>query len=97
MSKCHIKKANHSEKLKKDIKNRLNRIEGQVRGINNMVSEDIYCDDVLSQISSVKSALNGVGKLLLEAHIKSCVVEQINDGKLEVIDELMETIRKMMK
>ncbi|BDU50502.1 metal-sensitive transcriptional regulator [Haliovirga abyssi] len=91
------KVAHHSEEDKKNLSNRLNRIEGQIRGINKMVQNDVYCDNILNQITSVQSALNGVSKILLEAHIKSCVVEQIQNGELEVIDELMNTIRKMMK
>jgi CsoR family transcriptional regulator, copper-sensing transcriptional repressor len=94
---CSEKTAHHSEETKKELVNRLNRIEGQIRGITRMISEDIYCDDVLNQITSVTSALNGVKKLLLEAHIKSCVVEQIQKGKIEVVEELMKTIEKMIK
>lgn len=94
---CDIKEAHHSENIKKDLSNRLKKIEGQIRGINKMIEENIYCDDVLNQITSVKSALNGVSKMLLEAHIKSCVVEQIKNGEDEVVEELMETIKKMLK
>ena len=89
--------AHHSEKVKANITGRLNRIEGQVRGIARMVEEDVYCDDVLNQITSVYAALNGVRKQLLEAHIKSCVVEQIQDGQYEVVDELMDTISRMTR
>ena len=77
--------------------NRLKRIEGQVRGITRMIEEDVYCDDVLNQISSIGAALYGVRRILLEAHIRSCVVEQIKEGQLSVIDELMITIGKMTK
>ncbi|HEY1405344.1 MAG TPA: metal-sensitive transcriptional regulator [Spirochaetota bacterium] len=94
---CDPRKAHHSEKLKNDIVNRLNRIEGQIRGVRRMIDEDIYCDDVLSQIASVQAALGGVGMLLLENHIKSCVVDQIVDGKKEVVNELMQTIKRMKK
>ena len=94
---CNPRTAHHSEKLKKDITTRLNRIEGQIKGVRTMIEQDIYCDDVLNQITSVQAALGGVGMLLLENHIKSCVVEQINEGKTEVIDELMATIRKMKR
>jgi CsoR family transcriptional regulator, copper-sensing transcriptional repressor len=94
---CGMRDAHHSEQTKKDLVTRLNRIEGQIRGISRMISEDVYCDDVLNQITSINSALNGVKKLLLEAHIKSCVTEQIQEGKLEVIDELMKTIERMIK
>ncbi|NMH73411.1 metal-sensing transcriptional repressor [Bacillus sp. RO2] len=76
---------------------RLNRIEGQVRGVKRLVEEDTYCDDVLTQISAVQSALNGLGKMLLEGHMKSCIVERIQDGDTEVIDELLVTVKRLMK
>lgn len=91
------RKSHHSEKTKNSLINRLNRIEGQVRGIKGLIEKDTYCDDVLNQIASVQSALNGVGKLLLEHHMKSCVIERIQDGDKEVIDELLITVNKLMK
>lgn len=91
------RQSHHSEKTKNNLINRLNRIEGQVRGLKGLIEKDTYCDDVLNQISSVQSALNGVGKLLLEHHMKSCVIERIQDGENEVIDELLVTINKLMK
>ena len=94
---CHGKKAHHPDKIKEQLSSRLNRIEGQVRGINKMVQSDVYCDDVLHQILSVEAALTGVKKMLLEAHMKSCIVEQIEKGDATVIDELMTTIGKMIK
>ena len=94
---CHERKAEHPDKIKKDLTGRLNKIEGQIRGITRMVEENVYCDDVLHQIFSVESALSGVKKNLLEAHVKSCVLDQIKKGDDKVIDELMNTIRKMMK
>jgi DNA-binding FrmR family transcriptional regulator len=94
---CHIGNAHHSEKIKKSLVNRLNRIEGQVRGISKMITEDIYCDDVLNQVASVEAALKGVKKSLLEAHLKSCVIEQIENKEYEVIDELLTTIGRMIK
>ncbi len=94
---CCQKNAHHSEELKRKLRGRLNRIEGQVRAIQRMIDEDVYCDDVLNQISSAKSALNGVGKTLLEAHMKSCVVEQIKEGREEVLDELLYTVNKLLK
>ena len=94
---CTNRKAHHNEIFKKKLKNRLNRIEGQVRGVNKMIEEDIYCDDILTQISSIRSALNGTAALLLEAHMKSCVIDQLSEGKIEVIDELLITVKKMMK
>ncbi len=94
---CEIRHAHHSVELKRDFTNRLHRIEGQIRGINRMIGEDVYCDDILNQIYAIQSALTSVSKLLLEAHMKSCVVEQIQEGKIEVIDEVMNTINKLIR
>ncbi|WP_256762095.1 metal-sensitive transcriptional regulator [Cohnella sp. WQ 127256] len=91
------RKSHHSDKTKSNLISRLNRIEGQIRGVKGLIEKDTYCDDVLNQISSVQSALNGVGKLLLEHHMKSCVIDRIQDGETEVIDELLITINKLMK
>lgn len=91
------RKSHHSDKLKRDLVTRLNRIEGQVRGIKGMIDRDVYCDDVLNQIAAIQSALHSVGRLLLENHMKSCVKERILEGDDEVIDEVMTTIRKLLK
>ncbi len=90
------RRAHHSPEIKANLGMRLKKIEGQIRGIAGMIERDEYCDDVLNQISSVQAALNGVRKMLLEAHIKSCVVEQLKEGKVAVVDELMKTIGKMV-
>jgi CsoR family transcriptional regulator, copper-sensing transcriptional repressor len=97
---CHLsteRKSHHSDTIKKNLMNRLNRIEGQVRGVKGMIERDTYCDDVLNQISSIQSSLNSVGKLLLEHHLKSCVIERFQEGDQEVIDELLTTMHKLMK
>ena len=91
------RKSHHSEKEKNNMISRLNRIEGQIRGIKGLIEKDTYCDDVLNQIASVQSALNGVGKLLLEHHMKSCVIDRIQEGDTEVLDELLKTMNKLMK
>jgi CsoR family transcriptional regulator, copper-sensing transcriptional repressor len=91
------RKSHHSEKTKKNLVTRLNRIEGQIRGIKGLIERDTYCDDVITQISATQAALNSVAKLLLEGHMKSCIVERIQDGDNEVIDELLTTIEKLMK
>ncbi|WP_397375419.1 metal-sensitive transcriptional regulator [Paenibacillus sp. EPM92] len=91
------RKSHHSSKTKAALTARLNRIEGQVRGIKGLIEKDTYCDDVLNQIAAVHSALNGVGKLLLAEHLKSCVVERIQDGEVEVIEELLKTMNTLMK
>ena len=76
---------------------RLNRIEGQVRGIRGMVEKEAYCTDILTQVSAVQAALNAFSRELLGSHIRSCVVEDIQGGRLEVVDDLVNTIQKMMK
>jgi DNA-binding FrmR family transcriptional regulator len=91
------RQAQHQEEFKADLVNRLSRIEGQVRGVQNMVLNDVYCDDVLTQISAVRSALSSVANQLFEAHLKSCVAHQMETGNPEVMDELLQTIKRMMK
>ena len=95
--KCHICDVSEHEKNKKALVTRLNRIEGQVKGVKKMVEEDIYCDEVLNQISSIKAALNGLSKALLERHINTCVVDKIKNDDTEVLGELLSTINKMLK
>jgi DNA-binding FrmR family transcriptional regulator len=85
------------EEYKNKLVSRLNRAEGQIRGIRNMVEKDAYCDDILNQISAVQAALDSVGKMILESHIRGCVVRDIQAGREEIIDELMGTIGRMMK
>lgn len=93
---CH-KKKERSEKEYRDLVNRLSRIEGQVRGIKKMVENDSYCTDILIQVSAVNAALNSFNKVLLANHIRTCVAEDIRNGKEETIDELVETLKKLMK
>lgn len=93
---CH-RKSHHSDKVKNNLITRLNRIEGQIRGIKGLIEKDTYCDDVINQISATQSALNSVAKVLLEGHMKSCVVERIQEGDFEVLDEVLTTIQKLMK
>ncbi|TFE02418.1 metal-sensing transcriptional repressor [Jeotgalibacillus salarius] len=83
--------------MKKNLTTRLNRIEGQVRGIKGMIDKDTYCDDVITQIAATQSALNSVSKLLLEGHMKSCIVDRIQEGDMEVVDELLVTMKRLMK
>ncbi|WP_411748413.1 metal-sensing transcriptional repressor [Psychrobacillus psychrotolerans] len=91
------RKSNHPEHIKKDLTNRLNRIEGQIRGIKGMVDKDVYCDDIITQLSATQSALNSVAKVLLQGHLKGCVVDRLAEGDDEVLDELLVTIQKLMK
>ncbi|KMY55075.1 MULTISPECIES: metal-sensitive transcriptional regulator [Bacillaceae] len=91
------RKSHHSDKVKKNLTTRLNRIEGQIRGIKGLIEKDTYCDDVITQIAATQSALNSVAKILLEGHMKSCVLERIQEGDLEVLDEVLVTVQKLMK
>ncbi|MHC0038459.1 metal-sensitive transcriptional regulator [Pseudoneobacillus sp. C159] len=91
------RKSHHSDKVKSNLITRLNRIEGQIRGIKGLIEKDTYCDDVITQISATQSALNSVAKVLLEGHLKSCVVERIQEGDMEVVDEILVTIQRLMK
>lgn len=86
-----------SDEEKKKLINRLSRIEGQIRGLKGMVERDEYCTDILIQTSAVNSALNAFSKELLSRHIKGCVVNDIKEGKEQVIDDLLNTLERMMK
>ena len=94
---CSHKSKQRSEKEYKSLINRLNRIEGQVRGIRKMVESDTYCTDILTQVSAVTAALNAFNRELLANHIRTCVANDIRDGKDETIDELLLTLQKLMK
>ena len=93
---CHKTKERSGQEYKSLI-NRLHRIEGQVRGVKSMVEKDAYCTDILVQVAAVNAALNSFSKELLASHIRSCVVNDIRDGKEETIDELVATIQKLMR
>ncbi len=96
-STCCEKHKIRDDKEYKDLVNRLSRIEGQVRGVKNMLDKDVYCVDILTQVAAINAALNSFNKKLLENHIKSCVVDDIRQGKDEVVDELVDTLQKLMK
>ncbi len=94
---CCVKTKHRDSREYKSLIHRLSRIEGQVRGIRSMVEEERYCVDILTQVSAVQSALNSFNKELLSNHIKTCVVEDIRSGDETVVDELCDTIKKLMK
>ena len=81
MEDCEIRHKHRSAKEEKDLISRLNRIEGQVRGVKAMVQDERYCTDILVQVSAIQSALNGFSRTLLSSHVKSCVVEEIKNGE----------------
>lgn len=93
---CH-KTKKRSEAEYKSLINRLNRIEGQIRGIKGMVERDVYCTDILVQVSAVSAALNGFSRELLGNHIRTCVADDIREGKDETIEELVALLPKLMK
>jgi DNA-binding FrmR family transcriptional regulator len=97
MEDCGIRHKHRTAKEEKDLISRLNRIEGQVRGVKAMVQDDRYCTDILVQVSAIQSALNGFSRTLLSSHIKSCVVNDIKNGDADkAVDELCETIKRML-
>jgi len=94
---CCNRKKERSEQEYKDLINRLSRIEGQIRGIKRMLDEDCYCPDIITQVAAANAALNSFNKVLLANHIKTCVADDIRAGKDETIDELLNTLQKLMK
>ena len=94
---CCRKTKARTEEERKSLVNRLSRIEGQIRGIRGMVEKDAYCTDILVQAAAVNAALNAFNKELLAQHIRTCVSQDIREGKDETIDELVATLQKLMK
>ena len=94
---CCGKTTDRADEERKELIHRLNRIEGQIRGIRGMVEKNAYCADILIQSAAVNAAVNAFNKELLASHIRGCVARDIRDGKDEVIDELMATLQKLMK
>lgn len=94
---CACKTTVRNEEERKKLINRLNRIEGQIRGIRGMVEKNIYCADILTQSAAVNAAINAFNKELLSSHIHGCVARDIRNGNDEVIDELIQIFQKLMK
>ena len=94
---CSEKQTMRSEEQKKALLNRLKRIEGQVRGIQNMLENDAYCADILVQVAAVNAALNSFNKVLLANHVRTCVADNIRQGNDEVIEELVTLLQKLMR
>lgn len=94
---CQGRTKQRSEEEYKSLMNRLSRIEGQIRGIRGMVEKNAYCIDILTQASAASAALNAFSRKLLSAHIRTCVARDIREGKNETIEELVNTLQKMMK
>ena len=92
-----MKTKHRNDEEYRKLMNRLNRVEGQVRGVKKMLEEEQYCVEILTQVSAIQAALNSFNKELLSSHIHSCVVSEIQNGNTEVVDELCESIKKLMK
>lgn len=93
---CHKTKVRSVDEYK-DLIHRLNRIEGQVRGIKNMVENDAYCVDIMTQVAAIRAALNSFNKVLLGNHVRTCVADDIRAGKDETVDELVNILQKLIK
>ena len=93
---CHRTRHREEEEVRR-LLNRLSRIEGQIRGIRGMVEQDAYCVDILTQSAAATAAINAFNRELLAQHIRTCVAQDIRDGKDETIDELVATLQKLMK
>ena len=92
-----VRRKNRERTEKEALIQRLNRIEGQVRGVRGMVEDSAYCTDILMQVTAIQSALNAFNRELLSSHIHTCVVSDIQAGKLDVVDDLTSIIQKLMK
>ena len=92
---CRTKERGEEEY--RSLVHRLNRIEGQIRGIRGMLDKSAYCPDILTQVAAVNAALNAFGRELLTSHIRTCVVEDVRAGREDTVDELLATLQKFMK
>ena len=93
----HHKTKERSEEEYKRLIHRLNRVEGQIRGIRGMVERSTYCPDILAQVAAANAALNAFAKELLSEHIRTCVIRDVREGKDETVDELLATLQKLMR
>ncbi len=84
------------DELKRSLDARLARIEGQIRGLRRMIAQDAYCDDVLAQASAARAALGKASLVVLEHHMKHCLIDRVRAGELEIVDELMDTLGRMV-
>ncbi len=94
MDCCNEKKTERTDEEKKVLINRLNRIEGQIRGIVNMIQDNRYCDDILIQLSAIDKSIKSFANFMLDKHIKNCVKENILNGNDEVLDEITDLFKR---
>ena len=93
---CHQKRTPRADELKADVDRRINRAIGQLNGIKQMVDDDRYCGDVLTQLAAVESAVKAVSRAVMRDHLQTCVTERIQSGDTEVVDEVMGLFKKFM-
>ncbi len=94
---CSARRKVRGEREYKDLMNRLKRIEGQVRGVQRMLDEDVYCPDIMVQVSAIERALQSFNRVLLNEHLSTCVVNDIREGRQDAVPELIDTLGKIMK
>ena len=92
---CRYKHTPRSEEAKKKLTNRLNRMIGQLGGIKKMIEEDRYCGDILMEVAAVESALQALGYVMLQDHMETCMVEEIQNGNTAIVDEAIELVKKL--
>lgn len=92
---CEERSSERTSKMKADLSTRLSIAEGQIRGIKGLIDKDAYCDDVLNQLAAARAALKSVSMMILQNHIKNCLVTRVKNGDKEVVDELLVTINRM--
>lgn len=92
---CRYKHTPRTEETKRQLENRLSRMIGQLNGIKNMVDDNRYCGDILTQIAAVESALQSLGYIILKDHMETCVAEEIKNGNMQIIDEAVELVKKL--
>lgn len=92
---CHFKNTPRSEENSRQLRNRLNRIIGQLNGIQKMLDDNRYCGDILTQIAAVESALQSVGYIILEEHMQTCVIEEVRNGNNNIVTEAVELMKKL--
>ena len=94
---CHHKVTPRSVQMQEDLQKRLNRVIGQLNGVKTMIDDNRYCGDVLMQLSAAESAVHSISAILLQNHLETCVVEQIEQGNTQIIDEAMQLIKKFTR
>lgn len=96
-NKCCDKKTHRAENEKRLINNRLSRIEGQIKGVKKMIAEDVYCNDVLIQLSAIENSVKSLANQILENHLYTCIARDMENGKIDTIDEIISLFKRFNK